>query len=92
MGGCGEAGFSRGEDTGASRGDPPIGRYLGVVVPEVGRKRGDDGKDLTPEPLLTWPLSNADKKDLVLDELWRECSKVDRFDDGGFSRNIALPC
>jgi hypothetical protein len=90
MGGCGEEGFNRGEDNGASRGDPPIGRYLGVVVPEVGRKRGDDGNDLAPEPLLTWPLSNADKKDLVPDELLRECSKEDRLDDGGFSRKIAL--
>jgi hypothetical protein len=90
--GWGEDGGKRGEDNGAIRGDPPIGRYFGVAVPDVGRKRGDDGKDRTPEPLPLRLFSKADKKVLVLEELCRECRTGDRLLDGGFSRKMVLSC
>ena len=52
MAGLGDEGRSRGDDIGAIRGDPPIGRYLGVEEPAVGRRRGEDGRERTPDPLL----------------------------------------
>jgi hypothetical protein len=67
----GEAGGNRGEETGAIRGEPLIGRYLGVEDPVVGLNKGDDGRDRTPppEPLTPGLLSRTDKKARELDEL-----------------------
>ena len=56
-------------DKGGIRGDPPIGRYLGVEFSAVGLNRGDDGKDRTPEPLTPGLLSMMDKNARELDEL-----------------------
>jgi hypothetical protein len=67
--GFGEAGGNRGEDTGAIRGEPPMGRYFGVDDPAVGRKRGDDGNDRTPDPLAPGLLSYMDKNVRELEEL-----------------------
>ena len=67
--GFGEAGGNRGELAGAIRGDPPIGRYFGVDDPAVGRKRGEDGNDCTPDPLVPGLLSYTDKNDRELEEL-----------------------
>ena len=89
--GFGEAGGNRGEDTGANRGEPPIGRYLGVADPVVGLNKGDDGRDRTPpEPLTPGLLSSTDKKARELDELCRAWTAPVRFVGGGFSRSTAL--
>jgi len=66
--GLGEGG-RRGEEIGAIRGDPAIGRYFGVDVEVEGRRRGDDGSDRTPEPFIPGLFSNTDKKDLEPEEL-----------------------
>jgi hypothetical protein len=54
----GEEGANRGDDIGAIRGEPPMGRYFGVGGPAVGLRRGEDGNDRTPDPLLP---GNTDK-------------------------------
>lgn len=67
--GLGEDGGNRGEDIGAIRGEPPIGRYFGVEDPAVGLKRGEDGNDRTPDPLTPGLFSNTDKNGRELEEL-----------------------
>jgi len=59
--GFGEEGCNRGDDIGAIRGEPPMGRYFGVEGRTVGLRRGEDGNDRTPDPLLPDLLSNTDK-------------------------------
>jgi len=61
----------RGELAGAIRGDPEIGRYFGVELPAVGRRRGDDGSDRTPLPLPPGLLSKTLRKARELEELCR---------------------
>lgn len=64
-------GGRRGELSGAIRGELPIGRYLGVELPAVGRRRGDDGSDRTPVPLTPGLLSKTLRKARELEELCR---------------------
>jgi hypothetical protein len=59
--GFGDDGGRRGEDIGAIRGDPAMWRYFGVEAGAVGRRRGDDGRDRTPDPLTPALFSNTDK-------------------------------
>jgi len=63
-----EVGGRRGDPTGAIRGDPLIGRYFGVELPAVGRRRGDDGSDRTPVPLAPALLSKTLRKARELEE------------------------
>lgn len=88
----GESGFSRGEERGAIRGEPPMGRYLGVDDPVVGLRSGEEGNDRAPpDPLDPGLLSSTDKNDFELEELCRECRDVVRFVEGdGLSINTAL--
>ena len=65
----GDAGGNRGEETGAIRGEPFIGRYFGVKDPAVGLRRGEEGNDLTPEPLTPGLFSSTDKNARELEEL-----------------------
>ena len=86
----GEDGCNRGDDNGAIRGEPPMGRYLGVDDPVVGRRRGDEGRDRTPDPFPPDVLSRMFKKAREPDELCRVWTDEVRFEGGGFSNNTAL--
>jgi len=59
--GLGDEGGSRGDDIGAMRGEPPIGRYFGVEEPAVGRRSGEDGRERTPDPLVPDLFSKTER-------------------------------
>ena len=59
--GLGDEGGNRGEEMGAMRGEPPIGRYLGVDDPAVGRRRGEDGRERTPDPFVPDLVSKTER-------------------------------
>ena len=69
--GFGDAGFNLGDEAGGRRGDPPIGRYLGVGLALEGRRRGDDGSERTPDPFTPGLFSKTDKNDFAPEELCR---------------------
>ena len=59
--GLGDEGGNRGEEIGVMRGEPPMGRYFGVDDPAVGRRRGEDGRERTPDPLVPDLFSKTER-------------------------------